>query len=184
MADKARKLTPEEYLIEEEKWLKRNNEYFDKLIALNVEEHEIIEKEFNGDFNTYEKTDSRCKEIEDKRVALKEEYKGYVDHYFDPRFYCLMTTNEDVSMLVTNSKSTKQRFIKDLKNLGKLMSDDPLRQDRIGTFKGIVCAIDDYYYLLYDEKNKKEYWYTCVGDIYPYKKPKSYTMVTNGKDYI
>ena len=154
-----KQLTIEQYKVEADKWFNRHEEYLEKLVAINKKEKEIIATKFQGDSNNYLNS-SDANDLEQEQIALKKEFTGYIDPYFESTFYCMLQTEQDIDAAV-NFENTKTWLKKDIKNINKLMTDG----HTIGIFEGIACALDDFYYLLRDNKTNELVWVGRIDEI-------------------
>lgn len=171
-----RKLSLEEYKKEEKIFFEKYGEYYKKLCTINRAENELI------DANSL--TNEQEAEFETQREALKEEYKGYTDHYHTD-FYTTMDLS-NIDNFIDPKENNNKLFRKDLrKYLGKHVKTD--WGTTHGICQGIAVTLDDFYWIIKTDTGTE--WFSAVGKISFYTKQdrindRGWCIVTNNKEYL
>lgn len=164
-----RKLTAEEYAIEEDKFFKRNTEYFNNKCRINSEEHKEIENIKEGETFSeksdiyFEKYPELVEKYERQREENYQKYQRFSSIYYTD-FYTELTEEYIEKRKETYPESldldTMNHLLQELKELkghhfiaGK--DDDKFELLFIGV------QVDDFYYVGVNDKG--EYcWYSAV----------------------
>jgi len=182
------KLSIEEYQEKTDAFLKKYEEYMNKLASINKAEYNDIEKLANNEWNEYkEKLPEKVEEYKQLRKQLREKYGEYTSYYNCP-YYCVITNKDELDKIcddeeAKNSKTSWYAHALNIINndIGMKFQDEH-EVEICGICKGVAHFIDEMYYFLIDENNN----YYFALSVKPYNKQDHmpYKIVENGKDYI
>lgn len=182
------------YKEEKEKFLKIFCEYQNELVEINKAEHAEIEsielEKFTDKFDEYcEKFPDRVEFYKQQRKELKEKYGEYSSYYNCP-YYCVVHNKKELDELLNINEdsvlgeiSNYDYWLRDLEYVGVDLQDE-CHKDVHGKCIGIAFFIDQDYYLIVDEKTKREQFLLCMCPYDEVEQEPPYRIVENGKDYL
>ena len=180
------------YKEEKEKYLEKYSEYLDEVVKINKSEHAEIEsielENFTDKYKEYcDKFPERVEYYKNLRKELKEKYGEYSSYYNCP-YYCVVHNKEELDELLSDEYKNREDsnyhyLLKDLEYIGRDLQDE-CHKDVHGKCIGMAFFIDQDYYLIVDEKTKREEFLLCICPYEEVEQEPSYRIVTNGKDYL
>ncbi|MCQ2739800.1 MAG: hypothetical protein MJ237_06190 [bacterium] len=137
-------------------FLAGNDSFLSHIAAINKEEHQLGKE---GKL-----TPERIEEYEKERKKVKEEFGEYTS-LENADFYTMVTPETFDNFFKPDSKH--YHLWKETYNLiGEKVKGD----FGTGVLKGLASCLDDYYWIIEEEKTNDTVWFTAVGSVEKYNK--------------
>ena len=180
------------YREEKEKYLEKFCEYQYELAEINKAENAEIDaiqlEKFTDKYEEYcDKFPEKVEYYKNLRKELKERYGEHSSYYNCP-YYCVVHDKKELDELIddkykNNEDSNYNYWLRDLEYVGQDLQDE-CHKDVHGKCIGMAFFVDQDYYLIIDEKTKREKFLLCIRPYEEVEQESSYRIVTNGKDYL